>query len=294
MKQYIHPFYNQQEFSSFTASDNYYEPFVSDTFSENRVNYNLLNIKPDKYTFGGLVISPNPLCFNGTTFVMHKEDTYKTLFYASSVYGLNEGSYRFSFTDIGKFFDSRKENFTVSSGNIDNNGGMFPSSGWRVPTIEDLNKMLFSRDGSTITVDGSSRSGIRLCKLRVKLVDETVINGLLVLPDNKTYTFSSSDFIANYAIGHFNQTGGGTNGPTISEDNLNNIFLSKGAIYFPTGYTLSDTLENVNGQVRSWLTESYNDTSGYGILVYENDVRAGTIGKINYVPVRLVRPAIII
>ena len=53
-KQYIHSFYTNNEFNSFINSSNYSEPFVSDTFEENRVDYNIkkkltFNILSDGY-----------------------------------------------------------------------------------------------------------------------------------------------------------------------------------------------------------------------------------------------------
>ena len=41
MKQYVHSFYTTNDFTEFTNSNNYHEPFVSDTFETNKVNYNL-------------------------------------------------------------------------------------------------------------------------------------------------------------------------------------------------------------------------------------------------------------
>lgn len=87
------------------------------------------------YSFGGLMIAPAPLYYNGSTFVIKDNDWNHSSF--GSIRGKSNGSYYFNFIDIGSYFDSRGSSFSHYSGNINNNGNKVSYGGydnWRVPT----------------------------------------------------------------------------------------------------------------------------------------------------------------
>ena len=146
-------------------------------------------------SFGGIALSPDPLIWNADSSMF--EFAEDSSFYSSvdSSFGLVNGSSFFTQDELGKFFDSLKEDYNSSQkSEIDNEGGRIEGYGfsdWRLPTpaewrtILSLNKYI--RNGSTVngnrgvvgavigvTPPGSSSADNRIILL---FPDDMIING---------------------------------------------------------------------------------------------------------------------
>ena len=133
--------------------------------------------------FGGYMITPGPLYYNGHSFSVMSDWKYNSY---EIVYGRKPGSTYFSFMDLGRYFDSRKDSFSLEDPIIDNCGervryGAFRD--WRLPTEADWRVILGTgREGAY--VNGRSHvcyatvvlSGVRYAGMKNPL-------GLLLFPD---------------------------------------------------------------------------------------------------------------
>ena len=140
-------------------------------------------------TFAGLMIAPAPLYYDETEGFMIKDDDWD---HWSEVYGLNDGSYCFTITQLGKYFDSDGESYTVSSGVIDNTNhisyGEFDD--WRLITSNEWNTI---QTNDSSVRPGSSVNGVSNCHFcRIQLSDNTHLGintyGILLFPDDQEIT----------------------------------------------------------------------------------------------------------
>lgn len=156
-------------------------------------------------SFGGLMVSPGPLKYSGGTFVI-QDSWSQNRTSSTTTCGLTEGSYYFSFPQLGSYFDSRGSSFTRNSGSIDNNGSKVSYGGyndWRLGTpAEWLTLTSGASPGTSRT--GSTVNGVSGCKYAyIRLTtSETYLGfsgpyGLLLLPDDKTLSGMSTTFVFN-------------------------------------------------------------------------------------------------
>ena len=133
--------------------------------------------------FGGYMITPGPLYYNGTSFSVKSDWKYNSY---GSIYGRKAGSTYFSYMELGQYFDSRKEAYTFEDKSIDNYGGRVaygPYRDWRLPTIQEWRVLMGTgREGAVF-------NGIHhVCHVTVILTGEQYAGmknplGLLLFPD---------------------------------------------------------------------------------------------------------------
>ena len=157
---------------------------VAETIDVNDDDAVEVEIEVPVYTFAGLQIAPGPLYYNGTSYEIKDNWNYSSY---NSVYGKNEGSTFFSFTDMGKLFEKSDYNSSVD-GSIDNL--LDPLDGWRLPTYEEWEKIIASnsgdkRRGSTVNGhSGSYWSPIKISDVAFGGANKPF--GYLFFPDGKT------------------------------------------------------------------------------------------------------------
>lgn len=239
-------------------------------------------------TFGGLMIAPAPLYYNGTTYVI-KDDDWNHHSY-NSVYGKNAGSYYHTFVDLGQYFDSRGNSFSESSGSIDNNGNKVTYDGyndWRLPTKDEFRNLVQVsypgpyRSGSVI--NGTYTCLYALIQLTgVSYINSTPV-GLLLIPDGKTMTGMSRTFTWNTA-----KTTGNT-GVTAAQLQE---YLDKGCVFLPlcgwrSAYSWS------SNEAMCWSATQENSSNAYRLYFYGSSIQyTGSTNKNTMVhSVRLVRSA---
>ena len=183
-------------------------------------------IEPAPATFGGLMIAPAPLYYNGTTFEI-KDDDWNHDSY-NSVYGKNAGSYYFNFIELGQYFDADGASFSTSSRSIDNTNKISYNgyNDWRVPTRPEWLTITTgaspgtSRTGSTV----NGTSGVKYAFLQLTGVTHAGNStpcGLLLFPDDRVISGKTLKYTNN---------NGFTSSVTGSE--LQN-YLDQGCVFLP-------------------------------------------------------------
>ncbi len=236
-------------------------------------------------SFGGLMIAPSPLYYNGTTFKITdnnwNHDSY------NSIYGKNSGSYYFSYINVGQYFDSRGSSFSTSSGNIDNNGSKVAYDGyddWRMPTKADFEKLITTdssvRPGST--VNETANIHYALIQLTgVSHAGTTTPNGLLLFPDGLTITGKALSGMDNTTQ---------TTGVTAAQLQK---YLDQGCVFIPASGMYGGSYVN-GGTYGFYLnTTQYNASYRYYLIFGAAWIDLSNDGNktTEYAPVRLVRDA---
>ena len=244
---------------------------------------------PDLGTFGGLNIAPAPLYYNGTTFVVKDEDWNHDSY--GTARGKTAGSYFFSFSELGTFFDSRGASFTASSGSIDNAGGRISCgdyADWRLPTIDEWRTIVTTsadvRPGSTV----NGIESIHYIVLQLSGVSHagtTYPIGILLFPDGQVLTGKA---LSVRPDGKYDA--GTLYGVTQAE--LDN-YLEQGCVFLPgSGYNGN----SYGGEEGNYASATQRD--GSYALVFQFYADGGAIisfssysFKSTYTSVRLVRDA---
>ena len=253
------------------------------------------NVQEPLASFGGLNIAPGNLMWNGSTFVIENDWNRESF---DEVYGLNNGSYYFSFIDLGKYFDSRGNSFSVTSGDIDNNGNKVSWGGyndWRLPTYTEWCTIITgdspgtSRAGSTV----NGVSGARYAIIKLEGIPSfcywTTLTGLLLFPDNKVITGKSLDGVnAGYCTWH------------VTSSELQ-VYLSQGCAFLPAATYCYDTFWEGADDGGYYLTsteyydvdfpEDHDEDSGFFLNFFTSSVNLYYYDDKTdmYVPARLVR-----
>ena len=168
-----------------------------------------------KYKFAGLQISQGPLYYGSNGYEIKNHWNYDSY---NSVYGKSEGSYYFSYQEMGELFE--KSGFTMSDGDIENS--IDPLDGWRLPTITEFNKIVGTNRRNGSTVNGSTNKHYALIGLTgVTHRGSSTPFGLLLFPDDETITGDTLTNMDNTTI----NTG-------ITEAQLN-TYISQGCVFLP-------------------------------------------------------------
>lgn len=239
-------------------------------------------------SFGGLNIAPANLYYDGSNFIIKDADWNHESF--GSCYGKTEGSYYFSFVELGKYFDGDGASFNTSSGNIDNShtvsyGGY---DDWRIPTSDEWATILTTdsavRPGAS--VNGSDNIHYALVRLTgVTHAGSDTPVGLLIFPDGESVSGKALSGMDN------NTCTSGVTAAELAE------YLSQGCAFLPTS-----SLHNVEGwhyggeSAFYWTATAYNSYDCYVLLFYETKVSVPPVyhngdKEDHYQTARLVRSA---
>lgn len=207
---------------------------------------------------GGLMISAAPLYYGGSGFEIKDADWEEGLNNqkASSLSGLNNGSYFFSYSDIGSYS-------SVSHAGFDD---------WRIPSNTDYNAILGeSRAGATV----NGTSGVRYAGV---YVESGNLYGTLLFPDGKSFS--------GKALGNINNEF-----TTYMTGEELDAYIEQGCYFIPKvkykasgGWSTSDCY---------YGTSSKPSTYWYGLRINPGtSISVGYIYATSYcVPVYLVRDA---
>ena len=238
--------------------------------------------------FGGLNIAPANLYYSSGNGFEIKDDDWNHDSY-NSVYGTVDGSYYFNFLQLGKYFDSRGNSFSESSGDINNTNkvsyGGFDD--WRMPTRAEWLTLTTgqspgtSRAGST--VNGNAGAKYVLIQLTgVTHAGSSTPYGLLIFPDGK--------IITGKVLSGINSTYG-TSGVTNSE--LQN-YLDQGCVFLPCSSKYDTSGGWEWGGSCGYYWSATQESTYYGrVLCFQsgiNEISSQMKGN-KYYPVRLVRNA---
>lgn len=240
-----------------------------------------------KYTFGGLMIAPGNLYYDGSSWSIDPAwNTHCTYNTAYGVTGGTASSY-FNFLDMGTLFE--KAGFSHSDGDITNE--LDPLDGWRLPTRAEWCTITTgtspgtSRTGATVNgVSGKKYALVQLKNSEVTYATSSTLVGLLLFPDkyNLTIKVNGSD-IVNMNNNTCN------NDMTLTE--LNSA-LSQGCAFLPTsGGTFGARWEFGDSKGLYQSSTEYNFDFEYNLFLDSSTVApSGFMSKgVYYVPVRLVR-----
>lgn len=235
------------------------------------------------------MIAPAPLKYTGSTFAIVDDDWNHESW--GTVYGMNEGSYYFSFIDLGKCFDSEETSFSNSSGNInaDNRISYGGYNDWRLPTYDEVLMLLTSSSAIRIgsTVNGSENKHYAIVNLpgtNFANSGENYFYGLLIFPDNKIITGKAFTVLDSNTI---------TDGFVVSDIDE---YISQGCAFIPAAGRFMSAFSNWwNGQSGLYWT-STESTSDYTKACsfqfnYQGLSYSSNSSKELYMPVRLVRDA---
>ena len=177
---------------------------------------------PEVATFGEIMISPAPLYYDGTSFVIKDNDWNHESY--NSVAGMNAGSYYFQYSEI-----SGVNNLTYDG-----------YSDWRVPTNSDLYTIMdLSREGSIV----NGTPNCHWVYIGLSDVTHTIYSasGLLIFPDGRVINGTA---LQNIDTNAYSST-------TITNNELN-TYLSQGCAFFPaSGYYYSSGWSSGSGNYLS-------------------------------------------
>ena len=236
---------------------------------------------PTPPSFGGYMISPGPLYYNGTTFVLKDNDWNHDSY--QSLYGKVEGSYHFSWYNLGSYFDSSGSSFDgttdIDNANSVSYGGyddwVLPTRGaWM--TIINANN---SRPGST--VNGTANRHYALIKLTgITVFNKSTPFGILLFPDDLTITGRTLSGMDN---------GTQTTGVTVAELNE---YLDQGCAFFVQNAQYFEEYSAWGNSLSGsyFSATRYDNERAYNLNFSSSSVYAETYTqKTSYLTVRLVR-----
>ena len=243
-------------------------------------------VEPSFYhgTFAGLKIAPVNLYYDGT-FKFNpdcfdwNQDSY------NSISGNVRGSYFFDFLSVGKYFDSRKNNFNDSSGDINNSGSKvagFGNDSWRVPTSTEFSYIVGINDGEKrpgsylrdFDIDGVRYAILQLTGVFHAGVSNPI--GLLLFPDNVDIRFVRNLTYYNNSVKNVN----------ITEAELQK-FLEAGCVFLPaSGY--NSTVWYNGGANGYYWTATVSGSKSAWLKFGDNMLTTDTKAKSNRASVRLV------
>ena len=244
---------------------------------------------PTTGPFGGLEIAPSNLMWNGTSFTFAGQhydpstDSYSIDWSDNSygsVYGKNAGSTYFNFLELGQYFDSHGSSYSLSSGDIDNNGVTVSyngQDGWRLPTKAEWLTLTTGASPGT-SRPGSTVNGATGAKYAIIRVSDFSVGGqnavcLLLFPDNKTITGAALSSINTATLAGTFTT------PQI------NAYLGQGcAVLFNGYYSGSSWAYSFGAYWYSTRAEAQRFSNG-NLSTYNYVGSASSV----YFPVRLVR-----
>lgn len=248
-------------------------------------------------TFGGLMISPAPARSatpsNGSIeFWIVEQDGKARL--KETLYNANEKLYT-DFVSLGKYFDSRGDNFTEVSGDIDNLGRKVNYGGyddWRVPTDTEWSMLATNstsvRQGAT--VNGRTGSHYIAVSLFVSLSEYsyTCYNGVLFFPDGKTINLSGKNL--------YSYIDNGSSTYIILEPDELQSFIDQGCAFvlgmdYKAGKTSPVQYMMGDYDVRTWFhsTKSNASNASYSNPFCKYRIDTSGQSKTYYYPVYLVR-----
>ncbi len=189
------------------------------------------------YSFGGYMVAPGYLYYDGTEFKIADDWRYNT---ANSVYGLNAGSTYFSLSNLASYFNSTGSyNYLtgIDNANTISYGGY---DDWRIATYNELS--MITQQGPGVTArNGSSVNGVGGKKYIG--VSNDGIRGVLVFPDDEVMigaAFPQYDWM----------------GASFTEEDVQE-YIDQGCIFFPMyGYFNEGSWTAVNSTAQRMLTSS--------------------------------------
>lgn len=249
----------------------------------NGLNINTFDIVlPETGPFGGLWITPAPLYYDGTKFIIKDNDWNHDSY--GAIYGKNTGSYYFSFIELGQYFDSEGSSFNSTSGDIDNANTLSyaGTDGWRLPTVDDLTSIFSTtRKGSTVngTISGCSFALVDISG--ITHAGKTTINGVVIFPDYVTMTGLSR--VLTYIDSTTRNTG-------VTASQLQE-YIDRGCIFIPaSGHGYNTKWFDAGSVGLWWISSSLSDSDGDILQITGSGYNFHYYGsKDCYMPVRLVR-----
>ena len=239
-------------------------------------------VPPQKSIFGNVNIAQAPLYYGSNGFEIKDSDWNHGSY--GSVRGKNEGSYYFTFIELGSYFDSDGDNFNVNSGNIDNNNTITydGKDDWRLPTVDELRFLInatgYTRPGST--VNGNDNKHYAMIRLTgVTFANNSTPSGLLLFPDGKAIRGTALSNLDNATL----NTG-------ITNDQLNE-YLEQGCVFFPCWGDYYQRWENGGTSGSQLSATQYDSTRAVRLSFTSGTVQVGgtsTSKTVNWM-VRLVR-----
>ena len=228
--------------------------------------------------FGGFEIAPGNLYYDGASFQIADEWNHDSYSLSS---GMSSGSYYFSFIELGQFFDSRGDDFSATSGEIDNNGSKVSYGGhddWRLPTEDEIRTLvgMDPRPGAWINgvsgwfcyveITGASHAG------------KSGPAGMLFFPDG--FSITGKSIVTNSAMTRSYLT--------VAELDE---YINQGCAFLPASGYEYNTRWFEGGTQGAYLSASQKSGSDACILSFKYTDSAGPISgaKNGHWPVRLIR-----
>ena len=233
-------------------------------------------------TFGGYMLTPGPLFFDGGSLSINED--WSTCSYDKS-YGFTKGSTFFSFVELGRHFDSRGQNFSMSSGSINNEGENVIYAGyddWRLPTQKEWEAIIgTAREGATV-------NGIPHACFSMIMVKDMVYAGmkgpvgLLLFPDGEEITGKRFFEINQKRVTH-----------DFLRSDLED-YISKGCVFLPSaGYYSIDRLHwyfgGALGNYLSSVSRSENESMMMSFSSSSIPVVIKDLKVFHFLQVRLIR-----
>lgn len=221
--------------------------------------------------FGGYMFTPGPLVYESGQFRV--QETWDEV-EPSDIEGLNEGSTKFNFKQLGAQFDSRGSSF---SDDINNKNPLtFDGYDWVVPSISVLDLLIgynggdnpwepsgtsykvSVRPGSTVNDIPNIHWARVYTDFQYGSFEKT--EGMLFFPDNKVIDGKPCVLYDNLI------NGGGTTGDKFTKDDINE-YIDQGCIFFPgsTNYHASSSSYSASNAFDiHWFPSNTNKSLFYG------------------------------
>ena len=221
-------------------------------------------------TFNNIQITPGPLYYGSNGYEIKDSWNYDSY---ASVHGKTEGSTYFTFTEMGKLFESPSYVFNKNIENL-----LDPFNGWRLPTREEWSLIRgTTRAGSTVN-DTVNRHYALIQLTGVTFASSSTPLGLLLFPDGQVITGTALSGMDNTTV---------TTG--ITEAQLEE-YLDQGCVFLPAageysgsgfqyggtyGYYLSSTKYTYDNEPTGMVfsSSSISNFIGFGAQNYAYSIR---------------------